>query len=38
MIGGHHGGVIAHPVAVVKYEGKLMQVDLGRVKLIEEER
>ncbi|MEK5069795.1 hypothetical protein [Sporosarcina sp. FSL K6-1508] len=31
MIGGHSGGVIAYPVAVVKMDGKIKEVKLSNV-------
>lgn len=37
MIGGHPGGVIAYPVAVVKLYDKLVKVDLAKVKFSKEE-
>lgn len=31
LIGGHRGGVIAYPVAIVKYGGKLREVKISKV-------
>ncbi|MEK5390192.1 hypothetical protein NSQ59_07380 [Margalitia sp. FSL K6-0131] len=31
MIGGHPGGVIAYPIAVVKFNGKLKEVKLSDI-------
>lgn len=32
LVGGHKAGQIAFPVAVVKYDGKLYELELKRVK------
>ncbi|TYS55807.1 hypothetical protein FZD47_25460 [Bacillus infantis] len=31
MIGGHQGGVVAYPLAVVKHNGKLKEVKLSEI-------
>lgn len=31
MVGGHKGGVVAYPIAVVKLDGKLKEVGLSRI-------
>lgn len=31
MRGGHGGGVIAYPVAIVKYDGRLREVKISKV-------
>lgn len=36
MIGGHNGGVLAQPVAVIEYEGELIKVNTNLVSEIRE--
>lgn len=31
MLGGHDGGVIAYPIAIVKISGKLKEVDISEL-------
>ena len=33
MIGGHKGGMVAYPVAVVKYESELIELPLKHIRL-----
>lgn len=34
MIGGHSGGVVAYPVAVIKFENELKEVPINRVHYV----
>lgn len=37
MIGGHPGGVVAYPIALVKIDGKFKQVRMHEVVMVQED-